>query len=125
MLVVASETFVDTPCLINDAFRQRCILSLDFKQGLFLGDEALLYRSENWPKNVIVMNLDRISSQQGPDLALLTELSSKSSSQIVAAGGVRDETDLVRLKQQGIEQVLVASALHNGRINKHVLQSIK
>jgi len=123
--IIGSETFVDAHCLADANFRQKCILSLDFKQGFFLGDETLLSQPKNWPNYIIAMNLDRISSQQGPDLTLLAELSSQSNSQIVAAGGVRDGNDLMQLKQLGIEQVLVASALHDGRIDKQYLQQLK
>ncbi|MBC8130797.1 MAG: nickel transporter, partial [Rhizobiaceae bacterium] len=41
---------------------------------------------------------------------------------VFAAGGVRDEDDLMRLEKAGIAGALVASALHDGRIDRAVLE---
>ena len=41
---------------------------------------------------------------------------------IYAAGGVRNEKDLARLENIGVAGVLLASALHDGSINKSVLE---
>ena len=38
--------------------------------------------------------------------------------EILAGGGIRDRADLLRLKKQGVSGVLVASALHNGRLTR-------
>ena len=122
--VIGSETLIDSQWLDDVKVQTRSILSLDFKRGEFLGDEQLLKSPDLWPKQVIAMNLDCIGSQLGPDLKLFADLNRQSSSNIIAAGGVRSEQDLMALQQQGIKQVLVASALHDGRVNKQVLDSI-
>ena len=108
----------------NEIARRAIQSDINFKQGNFLGDTQLLAQPDFWPKRVIAMNLDCIGSQSGPDLALLAELKRSSRSEIIAAGGVRTEQDLIILNQQGVERVLVASALHDGRINKDVLDKI-
>jgi len=122
--VIGSETLVDRLWLNDVEVQNKSILSLDFKRGDFLGDENLLKSPSLWPKQIIAMNLDCIGSQLGPDLKLLADLKNKSSSDVIAAGGVRTEQDLIALQQQGIERVLVASALHDGRINKRVFETI-
>jgi len=42
-------------------------------------------------------------------------------SDIIAAGGVRHEADLVQLAKQGFTATLVASVLHKGNISREVL----
>ncbi|NOQ80947.1 MAG: nickel transporter [Methylophaga sp.] len=123
-VVIGSETLTDISWINSSEVREKSILSLDFKHGDFLGDTQLLIQPDFWPKRVIAMNLDCIGSQSGPDLALLAELKRSSRSEIIAAGGVRTEQDLMILNQQGVARVLVASALHDGRINKDVLDKI-
>ena len=123
--VIGSETLRDITWLDNVDVQEKSILSLDFKQGVFLGNEDLLKSPKLWPKQIIAMNLDCIGSQTGPDLNLLADLKSKNSNcDIIAAGGVRIEQDLIALDQQGIKQVLIASALHDGRITKQILHAI-
>ena len=122
--VIGSETLNDISWLKNSEVQKKSILSLDFKQGTFLGNEFLLSHPESWPDRVIAMNLDCIASKLGPDMKLLAKLKSQSSSDVIASGGVRSEQDLILLQTQGIERVLVASALHDGRLSKDTLSSI-
>jgi len=122
--IIASETLSEYFWLRDPDVLKKSILSLDFKQGEFLGEQGLLSSPHHWPQKIIAMNLDCIGSQSGPDLELLLDLKTKSTREIIAAGGVRTEQDLMLLKQQGIKRVLIASALHDGRINKQSLEKI-
>ena len=82
--------------------RRFCVLSLDFKQGQFIGEQRLLEQVELWPDKVIVMNLDRVGLNQGPDLVLLRTLREKKSVvNLIAAGGVRLE-DITLLAEEGV-----------------------
>jgi phosphoribosylformimino-5-aminoimidazole carboxamide ribotide isomerase len=101
------------------------ILSLDFKSGCFLGPQALISHPYLWPNEVIVMTLDQVGSQSGPDLAQLKAIKNLSSSvSIYAAGGIRSTDDLNTLKAQRYTGALIASALHNGAIGKTNLASV-
>jgi phosphoribosylformimino-5-aminoimidazole carboxamide ribotide isomerase len=92
------------------------ILSLDFRHG-FLGPPPLLETPALWPEDVIVMALERVGMERGPDLARLAELRARAPDRrLHAAGGVRDGADLARLAELGFAGALVASALHEGRI---------
>jgi len=122
--VIGSETLNDISWLKDSGVQKKSILSLDFKQGSFLGNESLLSHPESWPDRVIAMNLDCIGSKHGPDMKLLAKLKSQSSNEVIASGGVSSEQDLILLQTQGIERVLVASALHDGRLSKNILSSI-
>lgn len=92
------------------------ILSLDFRGEAFLGPPALLDPAL-WPERVIVMTLARIGAGEGPDWRRLAEVREKAGARrVYAAGGVRDEADLGRLAAEGMAGVLVASALHAGKL---------
>lgn len=124
--VIGSETLVDIAWLSDPAIQQKSILSLDFQHGQFLGDQQLLQQPALWADNIIAMNIDHIGAQSGPDFELLASLQRQAiNSQIIAAGGVRSEQDLIDLERQGIERVLIASALHDGRITKRNVEKFE
>ena len=94
------------------------IISLDFKQGQHLGLSSWFINSSLWSKHLLIMNLDYVGSQFGPDTAKLIEYVTKfPDKKIYAAGGVRNNTDLINLKRIGVAGVLLASALHQGGLN--------
>jgi phosphoribosylformimino-5-aminoimidazole carboxamide ribotide isomerase len=93
---------------------ENSILSLDFFQDKFLGDVALLEHSETWTNTVIHLNLHRVGTQSGIELAQLQQLQQRAPQCAwIAAGGVRALDDLHRLQQQGALGVLCATALHD------------
>ncbi len=93
------------------------ILSLDFSATDFLGPQDLLEASEWWPPLVILMTLAKVGSQSGPDWARLRTFTKRyPNTNWIAAGGIRHQQDLLRLKKFGIRRALVASAIHYGRI---------
>ncbi|MGZ0079248.1 HisA/HisF-related TIM barrel protein [Methylomonas sp. YC3] len=99
------------------------ILSLDFKHNQVLGHPGWLESPELWPETNVVMTLDLVGSNQGPDFEKLSQLcKTHPYKHFVAAGGVRDVNDLMRLKTIGIAAVLLASALHNGNIDATTLE---
>ncbi|HHA18725.1 MAG TPA: hypothetical protein ENK70_03360 [Methylophaga sp.] len=119
--IIASETLKDLNLLEAE---RNSVLSLDFQYGGFLGEPDLWRQPDIWPKNVIVMNLDYIGAQAGPDINLLQQVRSRRTDvKIFAAGGVRNKQDLAVLKQKGIAGVLIASALHNGKLSVSTLNS--
>ena len=80
-----------------------------------LGHEALFYDSNLWPEKVIIMNLSKVGTSTGPDIRRLKYFQDRwPNTTFIAAGGLRDEKDLVLLHKNGINSVLVASALHSG-----------
>jgi phosphoribosylformimino-5-aminoimidazole carboxamide ribotide isomerase len=126
-IVLGSESLVsiDRYKTMLNACKTAPILSLDFKSGQFLGPQALINDPQLWPNEVIVMTLDQVGSQSGPNLAQLNAIKNLSSTaSIYAAGGIRSTDDLITLKAQHFTGVLVASALHNGKISKAELASI-
>lgn len=121
--IIGSETLTDISWISDPVVRQNSILSLDFQHGNFLGVQALIEQPALWAENIIAMNIDHVGGLSGPDFELLLSLQQKvHDSRIIAAGGVRTEKDLIALEAQGIQRVLVASALHDGRITKRYLK---
>jgi len=119
-LVIGSESqgsLSETQALLSANLLLPPILSLDFLGGRLQGPTELLERIELWPQEVIIMGLDQVGGNEGPEFARLEELRCRCPGKsFFAAGGVRHRDDLARLADLGITGALVASALHNGRI---------
>ena len=115
-LVIGSENITETDWL-GSLEKDLWILSLDFKQRVFLGPDALLENTARWPQRILAMNLAYVGGVNGPDFLLLEELQRrKPEAAIYAAGGVRDKNDLLELARRNVAGALVATALHNGSI---------
>lgn len=100
----------------------RLVLSLDFKGDQALGPPALFVDPAFWPERVVVMTLARVGGAAGPDLDRLRAVRALApEKRVYAAGGVRGEADLQELKALGCAGVLLASALHDGRIGRDAL----
>ena len=116
--VLGSETLPDTRLLEQLPDRDSAILSLDFMEQSFLGPAAVLATPALWPGRVIAMALHRVGKHQGPDLARLQSLRSAAPlAACYSAGGVRNADDLHDLQTSGCTGVLLASALHDGRLS--------
>ena len=90
-----------------------------------LGAEALFRDPARWPPRVIAMTLARVGSGGGPDLDRLRTLRALSpATRLYAAGGVRGADDIRALIALGCAGVLVASALHDGRLGRGELTAL-
>ena len=118
--VLGSETLAGADALRRaaDSFgRGGFVLSLDYRAGRFLGAAEVERDAGAWPDRLILMTLDRVGADRGPDLAALGSLARRAPGRaLYAAGGVRGDADLDELERIGIAGVLVASALHDGRL---------
>ena len=116
--VLGSESFHDENVSDIRKFNSNFILSLDYSVTGEMGAKTLFSMPELWPEHIIIMSLPRVGSNQGPDLDRLSAYRKHYPQQkIIAAGGIRDKEDLRTLGQIGIQQALVATALHNGKIS--------
>lgn len=122
--VLGSETLQDLQWLTM-LQPPEFILSLDFRQGRLLGQQDLLTRVDLWPDTIIVMSLDSVGMDTGPDEKLLNKIQMlKPGAQLIAAGGVRGEADLINLAKNQIKGVLIASALHKGKLGVDTIRQI-
>ena len=119
--VLGSESQRDAALV---AGHPKALLSLDFRGDAFQGPPDLLARPEVWPDRLIVMTLGRVGSDRGPDIDRLSEIRARAGARrLYAAGGVRHAADLAALREAGAAGVLVASALHDGRLTRADLDS--
>ncbi len=106
-----------TDCFAAPGARARDVLSLDRRDGQTLDAAGAWQQPGHWPERVIVMTLERVGADAGPDLDTLQALRAKSpGTTFIGAGGVRHADDLARAGQAGAAAWLVASALHDGRV---------
>ena len=73
-------------------------------------------------KEVILLELDRVGTSSGLDIAFLEQAQRASEHPLILGGGVKDERDLALLEKIGFSGALVATAIHNGRIPVTVVQ---
>lgn len=116
-VVLGTESQSDASLLSQFVENPRLILSLDFFTDGYRGPRELLERDALWPQTIIVMTLARVGVSAGPDFDRLGEIKARAGARkIIAAGGVRDSADIEMLSAMGIDGVLVATALHDGRL---------
>jgi phosphoribosylformimino-5-aminoimidazole carboxamide ribotide isomerase len=72
---------------------------------------------------VIVLDLARVGSGEGVNLPFLRQVLRDFEFNVFVGGGVRDIKDLVELKKLGVSGVLLATALHSGKISLDELRS--
>jgi phosphoribosylformimino-5-aminoimidazole carboxamide ribotide isomerase len=95
------------------------VLSLDYRADHFAGPAGLERQPRLWPEDVIVMTLSRVGTASGPDFPLLRQFAEQAPEhRFHAAGGVRDPSDLERLRTTGLSGVLLSTALHQGAIDR-------
>ena len=93
------------------------VLSLDRRDGRTLDPAGCWRLPQYWPQRVIVMTLERVGADAGPDLATLSEVRARApNTRLIGAGGIRDGLDLDAARRAGAWGWLVASALHDGRL---------
>lgn len=99
------------------ADRQGSVLSLDQRHGQPMDRAGCWALPQLWPERVIVMTLDRVGAEAGPDLDTLAAVRRQAPrAHLIGAGGVRQEGDLEAARAAGASAWLVASALHDGRL---------
>ena len=92
-------------------------LSLDRRDGRHLDPAGCWESPALWPQRVIAMTLERVGSDDGPDLATIARVRMLApTATLVGAGGLRDAADLLSAGKAGADAWLVASALHALRL---------
>jgi phosphoribosylformimino-5-aminoimidazole carboxamide ribotide isomerase len=131
-VVVGLETLPDLEVLHAIVARlgaERVAFSLDLRDGAPLAraeplramtPRELARRAvDAGVETVIVLDLARVGGLGGADETMLGELrAALPGVELIAGGGVRDQTDLDRLAVAGADGALVATALHRGAIGR-------
>jgi phosphoribosylformimino-5-aminoimidazole carboxamide ribotide isomerase len=111
------------------------VVSLDLRAGRVISPdpalagagaaEALARLADAGAREAVVLDLARVGSAGGPDVALVAELRSRVPEvELLAGGGVRHAADLRALARAGAAGVLVATALHGGAIGAAQLRGL-
>ena len=123
--VLGSESYSDETVLELKAYNKRFILSLDYSISKALGAKSLFSNQDLWPDTIIIMTLNRVGSNQGPDLDKLNWFCREyPHKHFIAAGGIRNTADLQALKQVGVQKALIASALHSGAVRHNDIKNL-
>ncbi|MEC4748978.1 HisA/HisF-related TIM barrel protein [Methylomicrobium sp. Wu6] len=123
--VLGSESFRDDTVNLLESCAKDFILSLDSVGTKRLGADSLFTTPGYWPNDIIIMTLERVGSDSGPDLERLAAFyGNYPDKNFIAAGGIRNLEDLLALKKVGIAQALIASALHSGAIGRAELAAL-
>jgi phosphoribosylformimino-5-aminoimidazole carboxamide ribotide isomerase len=124
--VIGSESLNDENVSDISKYDKNFILSLDFSLTGEMGAKTLFSDQDLWPSNIIIMSLPSVGSNLGPDFERLAIFSKHHPKyNIIAAGGIRNNQDLRELEQLGIQQTLVATALHNGNISPDDITNLR
>jgi phosphoribosylformimino-5-aminoimidazole carboxamide ribotide isomerase len=131
-VIVGLETlrsFSELGAVIDASGSERVAFSLDLREGApivlpgaeigALEPESIARRAATaGATTIIVLDLARVGSGRGVDFELLASIRAAAPDvQLLVGGGIRGPDDVSRLRQLGCEGVLVASALHDGRLN--------
>jgi phosphoribosylformimino-5-aminoimidazole carboxamide ribotide isomerase len=121
-VVVGTETLADA-----DAFARvpDAVLSVDLRDGRVLSRDprlagmsaldAVARLHHTALREVIVLDLARVGTGAGPDVAPISAIQAAFPAlELLAGGGVRDADDLRALEAAGAAGALVATALHRG-----------
>jgi phosphoribosylformimino-5-aminoimidazole carboxamide ribotide isomerase len=130
-IVVGLETlpsFDELEAICQSAGRERVAFSLDVRHGVPIllpggtitagSVETIAQRaSDSGAGTIVALDLARVGTGTGPDVALMTRLrGAVPDVTLMAGGGVRDAVDLERLAAAGCDGALVASALLSGAL---------
>jgi phosphoribosylformimino-5-aminoimidazole carboxamide ribotide isomerase len=137
-VIVGTETLSGSPALdrLLADLDGAVILSVDLREGRALSPDpqlaglpaldavARLHRAGL--REAIVLDLARVGSGAGPDVALIAAIHAAFPDlELLAGGGVRDVEDLRALDAAGASGALVATALHSGVIGPRELAELR
>lgn len=128
-VIVGTETLLNLT-FVGDAIARfgtdKIVVSLDLLNGHVLSKskqtqamKPLMLAGELEKLGVgrlIVLDLARVGSAEGVNVQFLEELQRRVNVKLLVGGGVRDVKDLLALEKAGVSGVLLATALHSGRI---------
>jgi phosphoribosylformimino-5-aminoimidazole carboxamide ribotide isomerase len=115
---------------------ERVVFSLDLRDSQPLGNVSAWDGSDAWSvasravaagvRRVLVLDLARVGVNAGSGTEELCArlVRTYPGVQVAAGGGVRDRADLERLRAVGVQVVLVASALHDGKLTREDLAGL-
>ena len=125
-VIIGTETasFDLITCAV-ERFPGRINISIDMKNGMVLTKDRklgttpveLVRKLNGYDiKDIIILDLSKVGTSAGIDVAMLKTIAAASNHNILAGGGIRDMDDIRALSKIGVSGALVATAVHNGKI---------
>ncbi|NLI91672.1 MAG: hypothetical protein GX434_05535 [Peptococcaceae bacterium] len=142
-IIIGTETLIslDTlPEIINKFGAQQLVVSIDTKESGVISSsseiaqlsppEVIKEVRKTGIDQFILLQLSRVGTGEGVDKKLIQEcvralIKDKSSGgSLILGGGVSGYEDLKWLAQNGVEGALVATSLHEGRLNREAIEKL-
>ena len=136
-VIIATETLTSIKQLedcVKTIGKQKIVGSLDYKE------ERILTKSEEIMKlnpvqvaemferkevsEIIFLELSRVGTLQGLETKILKEIIQAVNIPVLTGGGIDSVREIIDLQNLGIAGVLVATALHKGKIRPEELQNV-
>ncbi len=73
-------------------------------------------------QDIIILDMDKVGTSSGIDSQFLSMIAASSNHDVLLGGGIKDINDIETLNDIGLKGVLVATALHNGKIPLTMIQ---
>jgi phosphoribosylformimino-5-aminoimidazole carboxamide ribotide isomerase len=135
-IVIGSETLGSLDFLgqsVKAFGEDKVIVSIDLKEGKLLSAseaiasmDAVSFAQELRKigiNQIILLDLDRVGTEHGINLALLRSVLEKTGVEVLVGGGIRSLQELEELRKLGVSGALVATILHNGKLTVDKLKS--
>jgi phosphoribosylformimino-5-aminoimidazole carboxamide ribotide isomerase len=135
-IVIGTETLRNLD-FVNQAIKSfgedRVVVSVDLKRGKVMSvlenvkpmGPVLLAKTleEIGIDQIILLDLDRVGTERGANVEVLKDVLEKTKVKVLVGGGIRSVQDLENLRILGVSGALVATALHNGKLEVNELKS--
>jgi len=135
-IVIGSETLGSLDFLgqVVKAFGEdKVVVSIDLKEGKLLSVSQVIASMDAVSfaqklrkigiNKIILLDLDRVGTEHGINLALLRSVIEKTGVEVLVGGGIRGIQELEELRKLGASGALVATILHNGKLKVDELKS--
>jgi len=135
-IVIGSETLNSLDFLgqaVKAFGEDKVVVSIDMKKGKVLSVleaiasmDAVSFAQKLRKigvNQIIFLDLDRVGTEHGINLALLRSVLEKTGVEVLVGGGIRSLQELEELRKLGVSGALVATILHNGKLEVDELKS--
>ena len=115
-LQLIEETAVDRKIVASIDMMKRKVLACDPELAGRTPLQLLQRLSGLKLEGVILLEMDKVGTSAGLDVQFLEKAAAAAEHPLILGGGVKGDEDLRTLEEMGFAGVLLATALHNGRI---------
>jgi len=135
-IVIGSETLSGLDFLgqaVKSFGEDKVVVSIDLKEGrmLSVSEDIASMDAVSFAQKlrkiginqIILLDLDRVGTEHGINLTILKNILEKTGVEVLVGGGIRSLQELEELRKLGVSGALVATVLHNGKLEVDELKS--